>query len=119
MANLYDNIKAACEAKDITVSRMCLDLGMSKSVMSDLKSGKKKGLSTDTLAKMSEYLDTSTDRLLGIEKSPSPTEGDELIEILEACKERPDLRVLFKLSKDATSEDILKTIAIIKALKND
>lgn len=119
MSNLYENIKEACDLKGTNVSRMCADLGMSKSVISDLKSGKKKGLSTETLTKVSNYLDTTADKLLGIEKSPSPTRGDELIEILEACKERTDLRVLFQMSKDATHEDVLKAIAIIKALKND
>ena len=119
MANLYEAIKEACELKGTNVSRMCQDLGMSKSVISDLKAGRKKGLSTETLAKVSEYLDTSSDKLLGIEKSPSPTRGDELIEILDACKERSDLRALFMLAKDTPPDEIKKTISILKAWKND
>ena len=119
MADLYENIKEACALKGTNVSRMCQDLGMSKSVISDLKAGRKKGLSTDTLAKVSRYLDTTADKLLGIEKSPSPTRGDELIEILEAAKERSDLRALFMLAKDTSPDDIKKTISILKALKDD
>ena len=119
MSNLYENIKEACALKGTNVSRMCLDLGMSKSVISDLKSGKKKGLSTETLTKVSNYLDTTSDKLLGIEKSPSPTRGDELIEILEAAKERSDLRALFMLAKDTPPDEIKKTISILKALKDD
>lgn len=69
MCNLYERIKAACEAKGITVSALCLQLGMSKSVLSDLKSGRKKTLSADTLGRIAEYLQVSTDSLLGKESA--------------------------------------------------
>lgn len=65
MCNLYERIKSACEHKGISVSAMCLNLGMSKSVMSDLKSGRKKTLSADTLDRIARYLQTSVDYLLG------------------------------------------------------
>lgn len=65
MCNLYDRIKKACEEKGMTVSAMCVQLGMSKSVLSDLKSGRKKTLSADTLARIADCLGVSTDALLG------------------------------------------------------
>lgn len=67
MCNLYDRIKTACEAKGITVSALCLQLGMSKSVLSDLKSGRKKTLSADTLSKIAAHLSVTADSLLGNE----------------------------------------------------
>ena len=67
MCNLYDRIKTACEAKGITVSALCLQLGMSKSVLSDLKSGRKKTLSSDTLGKIAAHLQVTADSLLGTE----------------------------------------------------
>jgi len=70
MCNLYDRIKAACEGKGITVSAMCLNLGMSKSVLSDLRSGRKQTLSSRTLGKIAEYLEVSADYLLGTEPAP-------------------------------------------------
>lgn len=69
MYNLYDRIKTACQEKGITVSAMCVQLGMSKSVMSDLKSGRKKTLSADTLGRIAEYLQVSADQLLGSQDS--------------------------------------------------
>ena len=69
MCNLYDRIKAACADRGITVSAMCLQLGMSKSVMSDLHAGRKKTLSSQTLARIAEFLQVSTDSLLG---NPQP-----------------------------------------------
>lgn len=79
MCNLYERIQTACTKKGITVSAMCLNLGMSKSVMSDLKSGRKKTLAADTVAKIADYLDVSTDFLLGKEKAP--TVSDERIDM--------------------------------------
>lgn len=69
MCNLYDRIKTACEAKGLTVSAMCLNLGMSKSVLSDLRSGRKQTLSSRTLSRIAEYLEVSTDSLLGKEST--------------------------------------------------
>lgn len=65
MCNLYDRIKNACADRGLTVSGMCLQLGMSKSVMSDLHAGRKKTLSAQTLARIAEFLQVSTDSLLG------------------------------------------------------
>lgn len=67
MCNLYDRIKTACEQKGITVSAMCLEMGMSKSVLSDLKSGRKKTLSAQTLQRIAEHLGVTADSLLGNE----------------------------------------------------
>lgn len=64
MCNLYERIKESCTRKGITVSAMCLALGMSKSVMSDLNSGRKKTLSSDTLGRIAQYLGVSADYLL-------------------------------------------------------
>ena len=120
MANLYENIKLYCTENGTNPSRLCTELGLSKSMMSDLKAGRKKSLATETLRKIADHLGVTVSDLLGEETKKEPVSmGDELIEILEACKERSDLRILFKLSKDATREDVLKAIAIIKALKND
>ena len=67
MCNLYERIKEVCQERGLTVSAMCLNLGMSKSLMSDLRSGRKKTLSSDTLGRIAEYLQVSADYLLGKE----------------------------------------------------
>jgi transcriptional regulator with XRE-family HTH domain len=60
---------------------MCLDLGLSKSTLSDIKNGRKKGVSTATAQKMAAYLNVSVGYLLGEEeKEEQPTEYDGLSE---------------------------------------
>jgi transcriptional regulator with XRE-family HTH domain len=63
---------------------MCLDLGMSKSTLSDLKSGRKKSFTAETAHKIASYLNVSVAYLLGEEekeaKKEQPIEIDGLSE---------------------------------------
>ena len=52
---------------------MCLDLGLSKSTLSDMKSGRKSGLSTGNAKKIASYLGVSVGYLLGEETEKAPT----------------------------------------------
>lgn len=65
MYDLYERIAELCKAKGVSVSRMCLDVGMSKSTLSGIKCGRKKGLSTANAAKVADYLGVSMEYLLG------------------------------------------------------
>lgn len=60
---------------------MCVDLGLSKSLMTDLKSGRKKGITSETAQKIADYFSVSVDRVLNgpdsKEKAPALTEKDE------------------------------------------
>ena len=60
---------------------MCTDLGFSKSLMTDLKSGRKKGVNAETAQKIASYFGVSVGYLLGEEeKEEKPAQEDELSE---------------------------------------
>lgn len=120
MCTLYDRIITLCREKGVSGSRMCLDLGLSKSTLSDIKSGRKKGISTATAQKIANYLGVSVGYLLGENEKEKPLiNGDEeLTEYLEMLKTRPECRMLFQLTKDATKEDVEAAVRIIEALRN-
>lgn len=81
MGTLYKRINALCKEKGVTGSRMCLDLGLSKSTMSDLKNGRIKGISIPTSQKIAGYFGITVDELHGEEiKKEQPTDYDELSE---------------------------------------
>jgi len=44
---------------------MCADTGISKSLMTDLKMGRKKGVNAETAQKIADYFDVSVGYLLG------------------------------------------------------
>ena len=82
MATLYERLDALCKEKGIKGGRMCTELGFSKSLMTDLKSGRKKGVNAETAQKIASYFGVSVGYLLGEEdeKKEQPTEYDGLSE---------------------------------------
>lgn len=73
MCTLYERIMSLCKKKGVSGSRMCLDIGLSKSTLSDMKSGRKNGLSTGNAQKIAAYLGVSVGYLLGEETEKAPT----------------------------------------------
>jgi transcriptional regulator with XRE-family HTH domain len=64
----------------------------------------------------------ATEKFLGIrfsdyEEDKKPSEDEELAEYLEYLRTRPEMRMLFKLTKDATKEDVEQAVKIIEALR--
>lgn len=95
MCTLYDRIQELCKSKGVSGSRMCLDLGMSKSTLSDLKSGRKKGVNAETAHKIASYLGVSVGYLLGEEEKEKPTVQDDGLtenqrKLMEFAKSVPD-----------------------------
>ena len=99
MGTLYERINTLCEAKGVSGSRMCLDLGLSKSTMSDLKYGRTKGISTPTATKIASYFDISVGYLLGEEdKKEKPTVQDDglsegMLELIDCIKKLPEDKI--------------------------
>ena len=78
MGTLYERIQELCKSKGVSGSRMCLDLGLSKSTMSDLKNGRIKGISIPTAQKIAGYFGITVDELYGEEdKKEKPTVQDD------------------------------------------
>lgn len=87
----------------------------------------------EMLLKLASFFDVSTDYLLGNVSEPymqldtermknylnsySDDEEEELNEILTELRSRSDMRMLFKVAKDATPEDVRQAVRIIEALR--
>ena len=67
MCTLYENLLSLCAEKGITGGKMCTDIGISKSLMTGLKKGRRSGISTETAQKIADYFGVSVDRVLGKE----------------------------------------------------
>lgn len=82
MATLYERLKLLCENKGIKGAQMCNDLGFSKSLMTDLKHGRKKGVNADTAQKIASYFGVSVGYLLGEEdekeKAPAAVSDEDI-----------------------------------------
>lgn len=82
MFDLYENIKSLCEAKGVSVSKMCVDIGVSKSLMSNIKNHRADTLSAKSVAKIADYLGVSYDCVMhGQKEKPATKNGDGQVPI--------------------------------------
>ena len=74
MSELYERIDQLCKSRNINITTMCKEAGVSRSSLTDLKSGRKQKLSVDTLSKIASYFDISVDYLAGYKTKKAPAE---------------------------------------------
>ena len=106
MGTLYERIISLCKSKGVSGSRMCLDLGLSKSTLSDLKMGRTKGLSIPTAQKIAGYFGITVDELYGEKEKPTVTD-DELSEKQKA---------LIDFAKSLSEEEAVIALRLLKSL---
>lgn len=113
MCTLYERIQSLCKEKGVSGSRMCLDVGLSKSTLSDIKNGRKKGVSTATAQKIASYLDVSVGYLLGEEdiKKEQTTEIDGL-----SVKQKAVIQKVMQMS-DAELDKFDQILALVENTK--
>ena len=80
MSNLYNRIMEKANEKGLSAYALCQEAGVTRSRMSDLKSGKVKSLSTETLRRLALVLNTTVEELLYGE------EGTDVMRILPGEK---------------------------------
>ena len=87
MDDLYKKIRDLCDQRGISGYKLCKDIGMQPSLMTDLKMGRQTGLSAKNMDKVANYFGVSIEYLLGTEKEkkPSADNSEELLdnEIIE------------------------------------
>lgn len=132
MDELYKRIEDLCDEKGINITKMCQESGVPRATLSDYKSGRRKSIGVKSLSKIAEYFGVSVGYLLGEEqkeKSPNITVRTEsgsimaldqdTLEYIDSLRARPEMRMLFSVSKKATKEDIIKAVKIIEALRDE
>lgn len=68
MDNLFTRIESLCGEKNIRPGRLCDALGLSRSLMTDLKMGRKKTVNAETAQKIADFFGVSVGFLLGQSK---------------------------------------------------
>ena len=78
MSILYKNIIALCEERGIKGGKLCTDTGISKGLLTDLKMGRRTGVSATTAQKIASYFNVSVGYLLGEEEKKEQSTESEL-----------------------------------------
>lgn len=101
----------------LTLKELAARIGCGESSLSQYETGKRQP-DYETLLKISDYFGVSVDYLLGKdEEEQEETRDQEMEEYLEQLKNRSEMRMLFKLTKNATKEDVEQAVRIIEAIR--
>ncbi|MCQ4934997.1 helix-turn-helix domain-containing protein [Anaerotignum propionicum] len=125
---MYENFKKLLDKRGITIYKFCKDTGISESTIYTWKK-KQSQISGELGKKICDYFEVSFDYLMtGKEPEPTVTVVDEenniivldddTLELIDSLRSKPEMKMLFSVSKNATPEDIIKTIKIIEALRD-
>lgn len=112
MGNLYDTILSLCESRGIKGAKLCTDVGISRGLLTDLKMGRRTGVSAVTAQKIASYFDVSVGYLLGEEemdiKKEQPTEYDGLSE---------NRKALIDFAMSISEEKAEKFLRLLKSIE--
>ena len=109
MGNLYETINTLCEERGIKGGKMCTEVGISKGLLTDLKMGRRSGVSAVTAQKIASYFDVSVGYLLGEEeKEEKPTvKDDELSE---------NIKMLVDFAKSVPEDKVELVLKVMKSI---
>lgn len=126
MANMYNIIEDLCKSKGITITEMCRELKINRSSLSELKQGRAKSLSTDKVIKIAKFFGVTAEFISGeqdnimVEAHNEPIYlDDETRELIDSLRTRPEMKVLFSVSKNVSKEDIEATVEILKRMRRE
>ena len=102
--------------RGLTQAELGARLGISKSAVSMYECGNREP-ELDLLRAMADVFGVSESVLLGRPESELVNDDPELTEYLQQLRDRPELRMLFSLTKNATKQDVEAAVRIIEALR--
>lgn len=116
----YDRFKALCDAKGVSCNKAAVQIGLSNATPTTWK---KRGLTPkgDTLSKIADYFGVTTDYLLTgeqKEKAAIDVVDDDLQEYLDELRSRPEKRMLFSVTKNATKSQIEAIVKMIEEMQD-
>lgn len=111
-----ENFIRLCNQRGVAPTAVCSAIGLSNATFScwtDDSVPRKA-----TLMKIADYFGVTVEDLLQEKKPPaSEAEEDELTELLQELKTRPEMKMLFSLAKGATKEDVELAVQIIERMR--
>ena len=114
MSHFSDKLTALRKERGMSQQVLAEKTGLSRSAIGMYETGKREP-DIATLELFARFFNVDMNTLM----TGVSTGDSELNELLEALRSREDMRMLFKLAKDATPEDVRSAVKIIEALRND
>ncbi|GAV22664.1 helix-turn-helix domain-containing protein [Carboxydothermus pertinax] len=123
------------QSRGLTQKELADFLNISRSALSLYETGKREP-DYETLLKLANFFEVNVDYLLGRTNIPDPipfqkehhqieaalrddSEDEELLAFWQEMKEREDLKLLFRSTKDLSPRAIRRVIRVIKAIEEE
>lgn len=133
MFNGVEYVRKLCKDRKIAVSKLEKDCGFSNGYLNPKKVSK---IPYERAVLIAKYLNVNVDDILNgpNNNSENPKSknikavdendnvvvlDDEALEIIDTLRTKPEMKILFSVSKKASKEDIIKAVKIIEALKEE
>ena len=116
MSAFGERLSVLRKGAGLTQAELAKKLGISKSSVSMYECGNREP-EFDLLEKMADCFQVDMNVLLG-RTEPLVNNDPELTAYLEALRDRPEMRALFRLPKNATREDVETAVTILEALRS-
>nr|DAJ54662.1 MAG TPA: Cro/C1-type HTH DNA-binding domain protein [Caudoviricetes sp.] len=99
LGTLYENITSLCAEHGIKGGKMCVELGISKSLMTKLRDNPARQITSETAKKIADYFGVSVERVLTGEKEQRPANSEALVSslpeniqaLIKICRANPEL----------------------------
>lgn len=104
---IYEKIQYLCDENGIKLAMLCKEANISKSTLSELKTGRTKSPSTQTLSKIANYFSVTLDYF---DNDIIEDTKDELFQ---------KRKLLFDMSKKATKEQLDAFLVMFKTVIDD
>lgn len=121
---MYERFSELLQNFGVTAYKVSKETGISQQTLSDWKKGKSIP-KLDKLQKIADYFNVPLDYLTGndgvmVESHNQPVYlDDETKEIIDELRTRPEMKILFSVSKNVTKEDIEATVEILKRFRKE
>lgn len=120
---MYEYFEKLIRERDLTISKISKETGISTSTLSEWKTGKHT-LGLKNIQKIAEYLGCSVEYLMTGKDTEKESETgtkwyftDETAQKAQELFENPDLRILFDAARDSRPEDLQMAADLLKRLK--
>lgn len=114
MSHFNDTLTHLRRKAGLSQQQLADGTGLSRSAIGMYETGKREP-DIDTLRVFSEFFGVDMNTLTSTQTAADA----ELAELLETLRSREDMKMLFKLARDATPDDVRRAVKIIEALHND
>ena len=112
--NFYDKYVRMCNEIGKSPSAVAVEAGTTKTAVNRWKNG---SIPSDaTLMKLTDYFGCSPDELRGDAETNTPPTTEDVAEVLQALRERPEMKMLFDAGLKANPETVKETARFLEGL---